>query len=213
MRKDDSPQIWSDEEAKSFDLSEEDPDEREKIRSRLIRFAQGIPYIESGRASREGLVSNLWLSRCFDCEKVAIWVYDKLLYPISGVVIAPNPDLPPKIRRDYDKAAAILDKSPRGAAAPIRLANRNIVDRVRTRHDMNPERLIADTAYGSGLMLSWLVDLTFGAENDAYTCPAGKELKLYRRAYKKMKEPKPDKDGILHYHARKLDCEAGALKS
>ncbi len=111
-------------------------------------------------------------------------------------------------------------------------ATRTMVDRVRERHDLNPERLIADTAYGSGPMLSWIVDqgiaphipvieksgrkdgtferadFTFDAENDAYICPAGKELRQYRRAYTKPREPRPDKDGILRYRARKPDCDA-----
>lgn len=116
-------------------------------------------------------------------------------------------------------------------------ATRTMVDRVRERHDLNPERLIADTAYGSGPMLSWLVDhgiaphipvidksgrndgtferadFTFDAESDAYICPAGKELKQYRRAYTKPREPRPDKDGILRYRARKPDCDACTPKS
>ena len=112
-----------------------------------------------------------------------------------------------------------------------------MVDRVHQRHDLKPERLIADTAYGSGPMLGWLVDrgiaphipvidksgrsdgtferadFTYDTENDAYICPGGKELKQYRRAFTKPREPRPDKDGILRYRARKSDCEACTLKN
>lgn len=115
-------------------------------------------------------------------------------------------------------------------------ATRTMIGRVRKRHDLKPERLIADTAYGSGPMLGWLVDrgiaphipvidkssrsdgtferadFTFDAENDAYICPAGKELKQSRRAFTKPRAPKPDKDGILRYRARKSDCETCDLK-
>ncbi|RBW50334.1 IS5/IS1182 family transposase, partial [Phaeobacter gallaeciensis] len=35
---------------------------------------------------------------------------------------------------------------------------RTMIDRVRKTHDLKPERLIADTAYGSGPMLDWLVE-------------------------------------------------------
>lgn len=115
-------------------------------------------------------------------------------------------------------------------------ATRTMIGRVRKRHDLEPERLIADTAYGSGPMLNWLVDrdiaphipvidnsarsdgtferadFTFDAKTDAYICPGGKELKQYRRAFTKPREPRPDKDGILRYRARKSDCETCALK-
>lgn len=116
-------------------------------------------------------------------------------------------------------------------------ATRTMVSRVHQRHDLKPERLIADTAYGSGPMLGWLVDhgiaphipvidksgrndgtferadFTYDTENDAYICPDGKELKQYRRAFTKPREPKPDKDGILRYRARRSDCDACNLKS
>lgn len=116
-------------------------------------------------------------------------------------------------------------------------ATRTMVSRVHRRHDLKPEGLIADTAYGSGPMLGWLVDhgiaphipvidksgrndgtferadFTYDTENDAYICPGGKELKQYRRAFTKPREPKPDKDGILRYRARRSDCDACNLKS
>lgn len=116
-------------------------------------------------------------------------------------------------------------------------ATRTMVGRVHERHGLKPERLIADTAYGSGPMLGWLVDrgiaphipvidksgrsdgtferadFTFDTENDAYICPGGKELKQYRRAFTKPREPRPDKDGILRYRARKSDCDTCVLKS
>lgn len=116
-------------------------------------------------------------------------------------------------------------------------ATRTMVGRVHQRHDLKPERLIADTAYGSGPMLGWLVDhgiaphipvidksgrndgtferadFTYDTENDAYICPGGKELKQSRRAFTKPREPKPDKDGILRYRARRSDCDACILKN
>ena len=37
-------------------------------------------------------------------------------------------------------------------------STKTMLTRVRKRFDLHPERLIADTAYGSGPMLGWLVD-------------------------------------------------------
>ena len=65
---------------------------------------------------------NTFISNCFNCKDISIWIYDKLVYPQRGEAPPPNPDLPDDIRRDYDEASAVLDLSPRGAAALIRLA-------------------------------------------------------------------------------------------
>jgi transposase len=115
-------------------------------------------------------------------------------------------------------------------------AVRTMVDRVSDTFDLTPERLIADTAYGAGEMLDWLArergiaphipvidksgrkdgtferaDFTYDAENDAYICPGGKELKHYRRAFATPRSG-ANKDGTLRYRARKPDCGACALK-
>jgi ubiquinone/menaquinone biosynthesis C-methylase UbiE len=37
-------------------------------------------------------------------------------------------------------------------------ADRTMIDRVQQKYNLKPERLIADTAYGSGSMLDWLVE-------------------------------------------------------
>ena len=62
------------------------------------------------------------LSQCFSCSNISIWIADKLLYPPRGEAPPANPDLSEDIRRDYDEASRILDLSPRGAAALMRLA-------------------------------------------------------------------------------------------
>jgi hypothetical protein len=107
-----------------------------------------------------------------------------------------------------------------------------MVDRVADTFELKPERLIADTAYGTGEMLDWLVqergiapyipvvdksgrkdgtferaDFIYDTANDAYICPGGKELKQYRRAFTTPKQTKPNKDGVLRYRARKADCD------
>jgi hypothetical protein len=115
---------------------------------------------------------------------------------------------------------------------------RTMIDRVRDSFDLLPERLIADTAYGTGAMLDWLdqrrgiaphipvvdksgrrdgtferADFTYEAEADVYTCPNGKELKQSRRAFAKSREKKPDEDGMLRYRASKADCDTCTLKT
>jgi Domain of unknown function (DUF4145) len=64
---------------------------------------------------------NLYVSVCYSCDKFAIWVADTLLYPAQPTSIVPHEDMPSDIRADFDEAASIVDKSPRGAAALVRL--------------------------------------------------------------------------------------------
>jgi len=53
---------------------------------------------------------------------VALWHGPALIYPSATSAPPPNPDLPEACKQDYEEAAAIMDKSPRGAAALLRLA-------------------------------------------------------------------------------------------
>jgi hypothetical protein len=67
-------------------------------------------------------LGSVMFSKCTCCNKVAVWVHDAIVYPQSGEAPLANTDMPSDIRRDYDEASTILDNSPRGAAALIRLA-------------------------------------------------------------------------------------------
>lgn len=112
-----------------------------------------------------------------------------------------------------------------------------MIDRLKHKHGMVPQRLIADTAYGTGPMLEWLVvergiaphipvfdksgrkvgtferaDFTFDEQGDRYICPSGKELKQYRRAFTTPRSG-PNKDATIRYRAQKSDCDACALKA
>ena len=59
---------------------------------------------------------------CTNCGKYSIWHEWKMIYPEFSGVEPPNSDLSADIQKDYQEAASILQKSPRGAAALLRLA-------------------------------------------------------------------------------------------
>jgi transposase len=107
-------------------------------------------------------------------------------------------------------------------------AAKTMIERTEARFDIKPERLAADTAYGSGANLNWLVndkkiaphipvidkskredgtfsreDFTFDKERDIYTCPAGKVLTTTRKIVN---------DEQLLYRASKRDCDVCPLK-
>jgi len=64
---------------------------------------------------------NAYVSLCYSCDQCAVWVADALIYPSRPFSVEPNEDMPPEIRADFVEAAAIVDQSPRGAAALLRL--------------------------------------------------------------------------------------------
>jgi transposase len=108
-------------------------------------------------------------------------------------------------------------------------AAKTMIARVRQRFDLHPERLAADTAYGSAEMLDWLVnkqniephvpvfdksqridgtfsrdDFAYNHDRDVYVCPGGKDLTTSGTRVN---------DGTtLLYRASKSDCSACALK-
>ena len=97
-------------------------EERERLKQWGERMATGRPFIESNNEYRHYDLRNVSLSRCFNCNEIAIWIYDRLVWPSRGEAPLPNPDLPNDVREDYEEASTILDLSPRGAAALLRLA-------------------------------------------------------------------------------------------
>jgi len=113
---------------------------------------------------------------------------------------------------------------------------RKMLDRVKDIFDLHPERIIADTAYGSGPMLGWLVDrkiaphipvidkagrtdgtwsradFEWDPENDQYVCLEGQSLKQFRRNYSDPNRG-PDGKGVAKYRALKLMCQACPSKA
>ena len=107
-------------------------------------------------------------------------------------------------------------------------AAKTMIERTEERFGLKPERLAADTAYGSAATLNWLVnekriqphipvfdksnredgtfsrrDFTFDKEHDIYTCPAGKTLATTGTIVN---------DDQLLYRASKFDCDVCPLK-
>ena len=100
-----------------------------KERARMLE--DGTPLFwraEAATPSHFPYLRNVFVSKCPHCELLSVWIFDRLGYPQTGGAPPANPDLPDNIRRDYDEASSILDKSPRGAAALIRLAIQKLCD-------------------------------------------------------------------------------------
>jgi Domain of unknown function (DUF4145) len=65
---------------------------------------------------------NMAMALCHSCGGFSIWVDGSLVYPESDASFIPQADMPSDVKVDFEEAAAIFQKSPRGAAALLRLA-------------------------------------------------------------------------------------------
>jgi hypothetical protein len=100
-----------------------DSKEREQVKTALQwakKMRAGEPFGQEEDTYHRQL-ANLFASQCFNCHRFSLWVHDKIVYPTTKAGAAPHPDLPQDPRADYEEARAILELSPRGAAALLRL--------------------------------------------------------------------------------------------
>ncbi|APZ96640.1 hypothetical protein Fuma_06313 [Fuerstiella marisgermanici] len=62
------------------------------------------------------------VGKCTHCSGHTIWHEDEMLLPFSGAAPRPNTEMPPSVRKLYEEAAALFTRSPRAAAALLRLS-------------------------------------------------------------------------------------------
>jgi len=79
-------------------------------------------YPNGGQGETQYVLNNTLTARCSHCTKVSIWIDNHMVYPLTGNVEMPNTDLPSDILSDYLEAQNIVNLSPRGSTALLRLA-------------------------------------------------------------------------------------------
>jgi len=126
--------------------------------------------------------------------------------------------------------AVIVDVEPSTAVRQAEVAAaKTMIERTRERFELWPERLAADTGYGSAEMLAWLVheqgiephipvfdksrrtdgtfsraDFSYDHDSDTYRCPGGSTLTTRGTV---------GGDNEIRYRASKYDCTPCALKA
>jgi hypothetical protein len=72
--------------------------------------------------------THTYLVECWHCKGFSIWHKEQMIYPSGGPAPLPYPDLPDDIKEDYEEARSIVSRSPRSAAALLRLAVDKLLD-------------------------------------------------------------------------------------
>jgi len=101
---------------------------RDDIINNLLKYCREtkIVLLETSQREDNYPVRNLFISKCFSCENIAIWTRQSLLFPSQKTGPLPNQDLPEDIIHDFNESRSIVDLSPRGAAALLRLCIQKI---------------------------------------------------------------------------------------
>jgi hypothetical protein len=106
----------------------EDEDEKKKFAAFIKRVEKNevtFQVLNFGRSDLQ--MVNMWLSNCYSCKGFSVWIKDEIVYPETETTIELPEDLPAEMRSEVMEARAILDKSPRGAAALLRLSIENLM--------------------------------------------------------------------------------------
>lgn len=109
-----------------WDLIEKisDDDDRTRAVNFATRLEKNVLTYRTNKLSVHTTAEmvNMAMAECHSCRGFSIWVDGLLKYPHSNVAFVPHADMPSDVKSDFEEAANIFEKSPRGAAALLRLA-------------------------------------------------------------------------------------------
>lgn len=80
-------------------------------------------YRHTGHAT----TTNFKASQCSHCHDFTYWYDGRMVVPADSPAPPPHPDLPSECRSEYEEARAICGRSPRAAAALLRLATQKLL--------------------------------------------------------------------------------------
>lgn len=125
LRRHTKPVIITTQDLQDFDLSKiGDKEKLVEVKAWIKRLEKHFVSYETHEygESCNWELNNAFVSLCHSCDGFAIWIGDGLIYPPHTASVERHEEMPDAIREDFEEAAAIVDRSPRGAAALLRLA-------------------------------------------------------------------------------------------
>ncbi len=101
------------------------------------QWAQNISCSFDGwlRAIPFSDTEKLDVSYCHHCNKRTLWINENILYPKINTFIQPHEEMSEELKKDFEEAISIVNKSPRGAAALLRLVVQKLMKEVGEKGD------------------------------------------------------------------------------
>lgn len=87
-------------------------------------------WVQTSGSGDTNEISDLKVAFCTHCGNYTLWHFQKMIYPADTGVRPPNLDLRDDIKEDYLEARSIANKSPRGAAALLRLCIQKLCEQL-----------------------------------------------------------------------------------
>lgn len=99
-------------------------------------FANQIQFDVAVTRPQYGHISVPWIAtHCAHCSGLGWWTEGRLVWPSIGAGPIPHPKMPGVVREDFDEAREIAGRSPRAAAALLRLSLQKLCAHLGTKSD------------------------------------------------------------------------------
>lgn len=82
----------------------------------------GMINLDSERRKSSEDTKRINVVTCRSCKNIQVWVDDQMVYPDNPDIPYPSNDMPENVKNIYTEAANVFSRSPRAAAALLRLA-------------------------------------------------------------------------------------------
>ena len=81
--------------------------------------------------------TKLYVCKCENCEYLSFWYEEKLCWPLNTGIVAPPDEMPDDIKKLYNEASSIVELSPKGSCAILRLALQKLCNRLAGQEEKN----------------------------------------------------------------------------
>lgn len=125
-----TPKSKFDDIVRSYTAKNPGPQEFVEMNQRLIDITSEKIFLSDGDSDYVYNIDSLYLSNCYSCKDSSIWIGRTMIWPNSDRTFSPPLDLPPELVADYIEAAEVFERSPRAAAALLRLLIQKLMPHV-----------------------------------------------------------------------------------